>query len=90
MLNSFFVRSEDTISEDSTDAVPTRTGAFFERIVSISSIRALYFASLVKTKSSQSSRIMSLCVGMMTTSSPYISLNSLASVSASLSFQIMF
>ena len=79
----FALRNSDTSSEDSTETVPTNIGALFFLNVSISSTRALYFAVLVrKTKSLWSFLIIGTFVGIIMTSSPYIWLNSTASVSA--------
>ena len=73
----------ETSSDDSTETVPTRTGADFDLIDSISSIKALYFAFFVrKTKSLWSSLIMGRLVGIIITLNPYICWNSTASVSA--------
>ena len=73
----------DTSSDDSTETVPTKTGAKFFLIVSISSIKALYLASFVKkTKSLWSFLIIGTLVGTTITLKPYICWNSTASVSA--------
>ena len=79
----FSFKSLETCSDDSTETVPTKIGADFFLSDSISSISAKYFAFFVrKTKSFRSSLIMGTLVGIITTSKPYICLNSTASVSA--------
>ena len=61
----------DTSSEDSTETVPTRMGEDFFLNCSISSIRALYFDSVVRnTKSLRSALAIGTFVGMMMTFRP--------------------